>query len=89
MPELVHWVYLYTYTTKFRLRFNQYKSNIKQYLVLSKNRTRNHNETYKNIKFQIEDYFDPNDQKTRIDVWIYHLDILHSKDLNHKAPMKY
>lgn len=75
--------------TKFRLRFSQYKSNIKLYLVLSKNGTRNHNGTYKNIKFQIEGHCDPNHQKTRVDVWIQHLDILYSKDLNHKAPMKY
>ena len=35
-------------------------------------------------KAQIIDHRDPKDRKAREDFWIYDLDTLHPKDLNHK-----
>ena len=71
-----------------RLRFNQYKSNIKlngelrlefkkeklieHFLLLS------HNGTHEDIKVQIIGHCDPNDQVDRV----FYLDTLHSKRLN-------
>ena len=73
---------------RIRLRFNQYKSNIKlngelrlefkkeklieHFLLLS------HNGTHEDIKVQIIGHCDPNDQVDRV----FYLDTLHSKRLN-------
>ena len=84
---------------RIRLRFNQYKSNIKlngegrrgfkkeklieHFLLLS------HNGTHEDIKVQIIGHCDPNDQEAREKFWIFHLDTLHPKDLNQKRALKY
>ena len=85
--------------TRFRLRFYQYKSNIK--LKVEESRgfkqeklTENffllsHNGTLEDIKVQIIDCCDPNDQEARKDFWIFYLDTLHLKDLNQKRALKY
>ena len=83
---------------RIRLRFNQYKSNIKlngegrrgfkkeklieHFLLLS------HNGTHEDIKVQIIGHCDPNDQEDREDFWIFHLDTLHPKRLNQKGALK-
>ena len=83
---------------RIRLRFNQYKSNIKlngelrlefkkeklieHFLLLS------HNGTHEDIKVQIIGHCDPNDQEDREDFWIFHLDTLHPKRLNQKRALK-
>ena len=95
-------VYLKQYVgstvTMFRLRFNQYKSNIKLY----RERRRafkqeelidyfflcSQNGTHKDIKVQIIYHCDPNDQEAREDFWIFHLDTLHPKVLNQKRALK-
>ena len=71
--------------TRFRLRFYQYKSNIKLKVEGSRGfkqekLTENffllsHNETRENIKVQIIDHCVPNDQEAREDFWIsiYHM----------------
>ena len=84
---------------RIRLRFNQYKSNIKlngegrrgfkkeklieHFLLLS------HNGRHEDIKVQIIGHCDPNDQEAREDFWIFHLDTLHSQGLNQKRVLKY
>ena len=83
---------------RIRLRFNQYKSNIKlngegrrgfkkeklieHFLLLS------HNGTHEDIKVQIIGHCDPNDQEDREDFWIFHLDTLHPKRLNQNRALK-
>ena len=78
---------------RIRLRFNQYKSNIKlngegrrgfkkeklieHFLLLS------HNGTHEDIKVQIIGHCDPNDQEDRV----FYLDTLHSK-LQSKTSIK-
>ena len=79
--------------------FNQYKSNIKLYgegrRGFKQEKLIEHffrcseNGTHHNIKFKIIHHCHPNDQKTREDFWIYHLDTLHSKVLNQKRALKY
>ena len=77
-----------------RLRFNQYKSNIKlngegrrgfkkkklieHFLLLS------HNGTHEDIKVEIIGHRNPNDQEDRV----FYLDTLHSKCLNQKQALK-
>ena len=84
---------------RIRLRFTQYKSNIKlngegkcgfmqeelieHFFLLS------HNGVYEDIKVQIIGHCDPNDQEAREDFWIFYLDTLHLKDLNQKRALKY
>ena len=84
---------------RIRLRFTQYKSNIKlngegkcgfmqeelieHFFLLS------HNGVYEDIKVQIIGHCDPNDQEAREDFWIFYLDTLHLKDLNQKGALKY
>ena len=84
--------------SRIRLRFNQYKSNIKlngegrrgfkkeklieHFLLLS------HNGTHEDIKVQIIGHCDPNDQEDREDFWIFHLDTLHPKRLNQNRALK-
>ena len=85
--------------TRFRLRFNQYKSNIKlngegsrglkqeklteNLFLLSQNGTR------EDIKVKIIGHCDPNVQEAREHFWIFYLDILHLQDLNQKRALKY
>ena len=78
--------------TRLRFRFNQYKSNIKQY---GEGRSGSKQEklikhfflcsdsaTHEDVKVEIIDHFDSSDQKAREDFWIFHLDTLHPKGLN-------
>ena len=91
--------YVGSTVTRFRLRFNQYKSNIKLYgegrRGFKQEKLIEHffrcseNGTHHDIKVQIIDHCDPNDQETREDFWIYHLDTLHPKGLNQKRALKY
>ena len=48
-----------------------------------------HNGTHEDIKVQIIDHPDPNDQEAREDFWIFLLDTLHLKVLNQKRALKY
>ena len=85
--------------TMFRLRFNQYKSNIKLYGERRRGFKQeklidyfflcSHNGAHKDIKVQIIDHCDLNDQEAREDFRIFHLDTLHSKGLNQKRALKY
>ena len=80
--------------TKFRQRFNQYKSNIHLYgqgrrgfqqeKVIEHFYSTNHHVTYNDLTVQVIDYCDPNDQERREGFWIYHLDTLYPKGLNNK-----
>ena len=84
--------------TRFRFRFNQYKSNIKlngeesrgskQEKLIEKFFLLSHNGTREDIKVQVIGNCDPNDQKAREDFWIFYLDTLHLKDLNQKRSLK-
>ena len=85
--------------TRIRLKFNQYKSNIKlngggkhgfrkeklieHFLLLS------HYGTHEDIKVQINGHCYPNNQEDRKDFWIFDLDTLHPKCLNQKHALKY
>ena len=83
---------------KFRLRFSQYKSNIKlngegrrgfkQEKLIERFFLLSHNGTHEAIKVQIICYCNPNDQEAREDFWIFHLDTLHIKGLNKKRALK-
>ena len=85
--------------TRFRLRFNQYKSNKKLYRKgrrgFKKEKLIQHfflcsdNGTHEDIKIQIIDYCDLNDQEARKDFWIFHLDTFHPKGLNQKRVLNY
>ena len=80
--------------TRFRLRFNQYKSNIKlngegsrgfkQEKLIENFFPLSHNGTHEDIKVQIIGHCDPNDQEDRV----FRLDTLHSKRLNQKQALK-
>ena len=71
--------------TRFRLRFNHYKPNVKlneeesrgfkQEKLIENFFLLSHNETREDIKVQIIGHFDPNDQEAREDFWIsiYHI----------------
>ena len=68
---------------RFRLRFNQYKSNIKpngvgrhgfkQEKLIEHFFLCSHNGTHEDISVQINGHCDPNDQEGREDFWIFHL----------------
>ena len=83
--------------TRFRLRFNQYKSNIKLYREGRRGFKQekliehlflcSHNGIHENIKVQTIDHCDPNDQEAREDILIFQLDTLHPKGL--KPTLKY
>ena len=85
--------------TRFRLRFNQYKSNIKlkgegsrgfkQEKLIENFLLSSHNGTCEDIQVQIIGHCDPNDQEAREDFWNFYLYILHLKDLNQKCVLKY
>ena len=86
--------YVGSTTTKFRLRYNQYKSQInlygegrrdmKQKKFVEHFYSENHHGTYKDISVQLIDHCDPNDQERREDFWIYHFDTMFPKGLNQK-----
>ena len=77
-----------------RVRFNQYKSNIKlneegrggfkQERLIENFFLLSHNGTHKDIKVQMIGHCDPNNQEAREDFWIFYLDTLHPKGLNQK-----
>ena len=79
--------------TGFRLRFNQYRSNIKlngegsrgfkQEKLIENFFLLSHNGTREDIKVQIG-HCEPNNQEAREDFWIFYLDTLHPKGLNQK-----
>ena len=85
--------------TRFRLRFNQYKSNIKlngeesreskQEKLIEKFFLLSHNGTREDIKVLIIGHCDLNDQKTKEEFWIFYLDSFHLKDLNQKRALTY
>ena len=79
--------YVGSTVTKFRCRFNQYKSNINLYgkgqrgfmqePLIEHFFSNKHNGLYKDIKVQIIDYCDPNNPEYREGFWIYHLDTIY------------
>ena len=84
--------------TTFRKRFNQYKSNIKLYSegrrgakrekLISHFFSDKHHGTYDNIKVQMIDYCDANDQEPKEDFWIFNLNTLEPNGLNIKRAQK-
>ena len=82
--------------TRFRLRFNQCKSNIKlngtgsrgfkQEKLIENFFLLSHNGTRQDIKIQIISHCDPKDQEVR--ERIFDLGTLHLKDLNQKRALK-
>ena len=88
--------YVGSTTTKFRLRFNQYKSNMTKYLKGQRGAkvkqeklfehfcTENHDRTLKSMKVQIIDHCDPQDQEKREFFWEHTLDTHYPKGLNIK-----
>ena len=79
--------YVGSTVTKFRCRFNQYKSNINLYgkgqrgfmqePLIEHFFSNKHNGLYEDIKVQIIDYCDPNNPERREGFWIYHLDTIY------------
>ena len=80
--------------TRFRERFNQYKSNINLYSqgvrdlrqekMISHFFTKNHNASPQDIRVQIIDHCDPNDKEPRENFWIETLETSYPKGLNYK-----
>ena len=80
--------------TKFRLRFNQYKSNIKLYGEGRRNfkqekliehfYSENHNGNHQDINVKIIDFFDRNDQEKREIFWMINLRALYAECLTYK-----
>ena len=78
--------------TRLRFRFNQYKSNTKLYgegrcgskqeKLIKNFFLYSDSVIHEDVKVQIIDHFDPNDQEARENFWIFHPDILHPKGLN-------
>ena len=89
--------YVGTTITRFRDRFNQYKSNINLYSqgrrglmqerVISHFFEQNHNHTYLDIEVQVIDHCDPNDKERREEFWIFTLQTLQPNGLNVKTSM--
>ena len=83
---------------RFRLRFNQYQSNIKlneeggqgflQEKLIEHFSLCSHNGTHEDIKIQIIGHCDSNNQEAREDLWIFHLSTLHPQGLNQKRALK-
>ena len=90
--------YVGPFITTFRKRCNQYKSNIKSYSVGKRGMkqqkltshffTDKHHGTYDDIKVQITDYCDANDQERREDFLIFNLNTLEPNGLNNKRAQK-
>ena len=80
--------------TKFRLRFNQYKFNIKLYGKGRRNfkqekftkhfYSENHNSTHQDINVKIIGFCDPNDQEKCGNFWLNKLRTLYPLGLNYK-----
>ena len=80
--------------TRFRERFNQYKSNLKLYgegrrdfkqkKLLEHFCNHDNHGTHNDMIFQIIDFCDPNDQEKRENVWMHKLRTLYPDGLNHK-----
>ena len=78
--------------TKFRSRFNQYKSNINlhgkgqrgfmQEPLIQHFFSNKHNGSHKDTKVQIINYCDPNNPERRKHFWIYYLDNIFQRGLN-------
>ena len=91
--------YVGSTVTKFHLRFNQYKSNIKLYgegkrgfkqeKLIEHFFCPNHNGTHKDISVQIIGHCNSNDQETEEDFWIYHLSTMFPKGLNQTKLLRY
>ena len=83
--------YVGSTVSKFRSRFNQYKSNINlhgegqrgftQETLIEHFFWNKHNGSHKDIKVQIIDYCNPNPER-RDNFWIYHLDSIYPRGLN-------
>ena len=86
--------YTGTTVTRFRERFNQYKSNVSLYSqgvrgmmqekMISHFFTENHNGCSKDMSVQIIDHCDPNDKERRESYWIETLETSYPKGLNYK-----
>ena len=86
--------YTGTTVTRFRERFNQYKSNVNlssqevrglmQEKMISQFLTANHNACSKDMSVQIIDHCDPNDKERRESFWIEILETAYPKGLNYK-----
>ena len=84
---------------RFKLIFNQYKSNIKlngegrrgfkQKKLIEHFFLLSHHGTHEGIKVQIIGHCDPDNQEVREYFWIFHLETLHPKCLNQKRALKY
>ena len=80
--------------TKFRQRFNQYKSNfniyqqgrrdLQQLFLIEHFFTEHHTGSYHDITVQIIDHCNPNDSEAREDFWMFHLETIAPKGLNKK-----
>ena len=57
---------------------------MKQEKLISHFLTHKHHGTYDDIKWQITDYYEVNDQKRREDFWILNLNTLEHNGLNNK-----
>ena len=89
--------YVGSTVTKFRLRFNQRKSNsklfgegkrgFKQEKLIEHFFCPNHNGAHKDISVQIIDHCDLNDQERRDDFWIHHLDTIFQR--NQRKMLRY
>ena len=85
--------------TRFRIRFNQYKSNIilngegsrgfNQEKLIENFFLLSHNGTREDIKVKTIGHCDPKDQEAREEFWIFYLHTLHLKELNQKCVLKY
>ena len=75
--------------TRLRLKFNQYKSNVKLYgegrhaskqeKLIEHFFSCSQNWIHEDIIVEISDQCDPNDHEARENFWIFHLDTLHQK----------
>ena len=80
--------------TRFRERFNQYKSKLKSYgegqrdfkqkKLLEHFYNHDNHGTHNDMIFQIIDFCDPNDQEKRENFWMHKLRTLYPDGLNHK-----
>ena len=86
--------YVGSTTTKFRLRLNQYKSNLKLYgegkrgfqqdSFLEHFFDENHSGSHTDLRVQMIDYCDANDPERREAFWFFNLNTMHPDGLNHK-----
>ena len=84
--------YVVSTVTKFRSRFNQYKSNknlsgkgqrgFMQEPLIEHFFSNKHNVSHEDMKVQFIDYCDPNNPDRGADFWIYHLTTIFPRGLN-------